>query len=148
MDDNAMDPVLFFGKKIFRNMLSERRSVTLRVAKSLKTEEIIMADNKEVFIASIRGRKQIIDKDEIWFAESIGRKVSLYLEDRNVEVYSRMADLISDLGSGFFQTHRSYIVNLDHVACYERNEIMLQNKTKVPLSRQKYREFQKAYLTR
>ena len=127
-----MDPVLFFGKIFIRGFNMNKDT-----------------DNQsEVFIASIRGKKQFIKKDQIWFAESIGRKVSLYLEDENVEVYSRMADLMDDLGSGFFRAHRSYIVNLDHVEGYEKNEIILSDKTRVPMSRHKYREFLNAYLTR
>ncbi len=128
MDEN-MDPVLFFG--IFKKIVRDKRMAN---------------DKSDVLVASIRGRKQLINKEDIWFAESIGRKVNLYLNDRSVEVYFRMSDLMGQLGSGFFQTHRSYIVNLDHIIGYERNEIMLSNKVRVPMSRHKYRDFLKAYL--
>ncbi len=128
MDEN-MDPVLFFG--ILKKNVRDKRMAN---------------DKSDVLVASIRGRKQLINKEDIWFAESIGRKVNLYLNDRSVEVYFRMSDLMGQLGSGFFQTHRSYIVNLDHIIGYERNEIMLSNKVRVPMSRHKYRDFLKVYL--
>ncbi len=101
---------------------------------------------QDIFVASINGRKQIIHKDEIKFIESIGRKVELHLEGRKVEMYSRMADMSEELGMGFFQIHRSFIVNLNHVQDYVRSEVTLSDGAKIPMSRHKYREFLAAYL--
>ncbi len=101
---------------------------------------------QDIFVASIKGRKQIIHKDEIKFIESIGRKVELHLNGREVEIYSRMADMSEELGMGFFQIHRSFIVNLSHVRDYIRSEVTLSDGAKIPMSRQKYRDFVDAYL--
>ena len=106
-----------------------------------------LVDQKpNVFVASINGRKQLIHKDEISFVESIGRKVELHLNGREVEMYSRMADMNDELGSRFFQIHRSFIINLDKVVSYERCEVTLSDGERVPMSRHKYREFVNTYL--
>ena len=106
-----------------------------------------LVDQKpNVFVASINGRKQLIHKDEISFVEIIGRKVELHLNGREVEMYSRMADMNDELGSRFFQIHRSFIINLDKVVSYERCEVTLSDGERVPMSRHKYREFVNTYL--
>ncbi len=110
------------------------------------TEYGLMKPRQDILVASINGRKQIIHKDEIKFVESIGRKVELHLDGRQVEMYSRMADMSEELGMGFFQIHRSFIVNLNHVQDYVRSEVTLSDGVKIPMSRHKYREFLAAYL--
>ncbi len=100
------------------------------------------------YVISINGRKQMIDKNRIRYIESVGRKARLCMDDEDVEIYARMPDIVSDLGDGFFQTHRSFIVNLDAVIGYEKSEVRLRDGMKVPLSRHKYREFLDAYMVR
>ena len=44
----------------------------------------------------------------------------------------------------FVSTHQSYIVNLDHYDTIEENDIVLKNKDKIPLSRNKRKDFYNA----
>jgi DNA-binding LytR/AlgR family response regulator len=48
---------------------------------------------------------------------------------------------------GFFKCHRSYIVNLNQIAQYTQNEVMLFSGSSVPISRSCHKEFQDAYFS-
>ncbi len=49
--------------------------------------------------------------------------------------------------SHFFQTHRSYILNMKYVSSIEKKTIILTNGEKVLCSSQKYDEFLKSYMS-
>lgn len=48
-------------------------------------------------------------------------------------------------GLGFFQTHRSFLVNLDHVIDFSTRDIHMSDGKTIPVSRKRYKEFQEAY---
>lgn len=48
---------------------------------------------------------------------------------------------------GFFQTHRSFIINLDHILRYESSGlVIMKNKAEIPLSRSAKNDFLNIYL--
>ena len=58
-----------------------------------------------------------------------------------------MDKLLQILPMRFFRTHRSYIVDLNHLSSFKHAgggiyEVALQNDIRLPLSRQKYKELQ------
>ncbi len=93
---------------------------------------------------SINGKVHLIDKQDIRFIESIGRKKEIHVGGKAISVYSGM-DIMDELGASFFQPHRSFIVNLNYVAGYERCEIELSDGTRVPMSKYKFGMFKTAY---
>ncbi len=44
-----------------------------------------------------------------------------------------------------FQTHRSFLVNLDHVIDFSTRDIHMSDGKTIPVSRKRYKEFQEAY---
>lgn len=50
------------------------------------------------------------------------------------------------LGKAFFRCHRSYIVNLLHVSRIGKSEVVLDDKSFVPLSRRQYDEMNRAFI--
>ena len=48
--------------------------------------------------------------------------------------------------SCFFQTHRSFIINLGHITDFDHTLIHLTNQLTAYLTRRKYRTFKDAYL--
>mgnify|MGYP002511055091 CR=1 FL=1 len=50
------------------------------------------------------------------------------------------------MGKDFYRCHRSYLVNLGHVAEYTADSIILTDGTAIFLSREKYNAFEKIYM--
>lgn len=46
----------------------------------------------------------------------------------------------------FFRCHNKYLVNLQHVKNYHQQEILLSTGEKIPISRRRWRDFQKAFM--
>ena len=66
----------------------------------------------------------------------------LHTADGQFVVYSTLKELEAKLPATFFKTHRSHVVNLDHVRAYEEGCVLL-GKEYVPVSRSCKEELKK-----
>jgi len=92
--------------------------------------------NKRQIVVSCRGQKSIVRSADILYCEIINRKINLHLSNGStVEYYGRISELEKSLDSSFFKSHRSYLVNLQHILRCGSNEIIVLGNEKIPLSR-------------
>ena len=82
----------------------------------------------------------------IFYCEVINRKLYLHAQDGLVEYYGKMDTLEKQLDNRFFRCHRSYLVNLDYLKTYSDGQILLQDESRIPVSRLRHREFMNAML--
>ena len=80
--------------------------------------------------------------------EAQGRKVFVHTTLRDFESVHNMQYWIEQLPKNlFFQTHRSFIINLEHVTDFDHSLIHLaNNQFNAYLTKRKYSAFKEAYL--
>lgn len=80
--------------------------------------------------------------------EARGRKVIVHTTLRDFESTHNMQFWLDSLPKNcFFQTHRSFIVNFEHIADFDRTLVhMADNQFYAYLTRRKYSQFKEAYL--
>ncbi len=88
-----------------------------------------------------------ISLDRIYYVESSNHKVVLHLKKGEFACYARIRDLEMELQNQFFRIHKGYLVNLSYVTGYSKTEVTLANGEKLLLSKYKYQDFVKAYLS-
>lgn len=88
-----------------------------------------------------------ISLEHIHYIESKGRKLALYLDDGVLEYYGRISDIEKEVDDAFYSVHRSFIVNMEYVADYERFSVKLTDGSDIPLSRNRYNDFIQAYIS-
>lgn len=88
----------------------------------------------------------VVDVAEILYVESRSRKVVIHTRDRVYEMYGAISALEEELGPSFYRSHRAYLVNMDHVRSYTREEIRLSNGEGVYLAQKKYADFAREYM--
>lgn len=85
---------------------------------------------------------------DVNYLEAQNKQVNVYLTNGTViairELFSKCEEIFSP-DKGFSKCHRSYIVNLNQVAEFTKNQIRLSNDVTVPISRNKYIEFKETY---
>lgn len=101
---------------------------------------------KEQLELHINGRTILVPVADIVYIESMGRKLLLHTKERDIECYGKLSDLLSRLGTGYCQIHRSYMINLAFLEDYNRTEVILSGGITVPMSKDRYRSFIDAYL--
>ena len=126
------------------------------LVKPVKNGEIFDAISKAIerkgsekyLSIEIHGRPLEIAFSKIIYAEVFNRIIRLHTKIGEREYYGRLSDLEKELGKGFFRCHRSFLVNLSYVRNYDANDVILSDGIRVPLSRQKYSSFVRAYIDR
>lgn len=82
----------------------------------------------------------------IVYAEAFSHHVMLHTPQDAHRLSMRLSDLKSLLGAGFFQPHRSYLVNWDQVRKVTRTALVLAGDVSIPLSRARYEEANRAFI--
>lgn len=90
----------------------------------------------------------LVRYSDIIFIESVGEYVRLHLTNASpITTLFRLKNMETALPSDrFMRVHRSYIVNLEHIAAYARGRVYLDNEEYVPISgnyRDTFREYLK-----
>lgn len=89
--------------------------------------------------------------DDVLLVEAQGRKVTVTAVDRIYETVTPMRDWDTLLKiPSFFQTHRSYIVNMRYVASFTKDTVRLVGPNSLEriayLTKRRYTEFKNTYL--
>lgn len=113
--------------------------------RAVKEAERNLETKQKLFIKTKNASLTLNHKD-ILFVESRGRKVEIHTKGKVVETYAVMAELESQLGSGFYRCHRGYLVNMAHIAEYENDSISLSNGENIFMAKERYNEFVKEYM--
>ena len=115
-------------------------------AKAVSEAEKKRGLTEEPFFMKSNGKTIILNRNHILYVESQNRMVNFHTTNECLELYSDMRDLEQQLGRNFYRCHRGYIVNMGHIAEYEKDRISLTNGETIGLSRRKYKEFVKVYM--
>ena len=100
---------------------------------------------KESAVLTIKNSREslFIKMDEIIYLESIGKKTIIHFSNKkdDIEIKENLASIESRLSKSFFRCYKSYLVNLEYIKAYNRNEIEMENGEMVPIGRTKYKDF-------
>ena len=141
--------------------ISSNREMALRgyevsaaryLAKPLQTEQLREAlvycyktfcEKKEILLPTSKGQRGI-PLANILYVEAMERVTKLALTDRLEEVALKFSDLSALLPERQFALcHRSYLVNLDHVAYIRNQELELTTGEVLPVSKYRLDDLQK-----
>ena len=74
-------------------------------------------------------------------------KLWIYCKDETYRwrgTLRKLEDMLSD--KGFFQVHRSYIINMDKIQKYNSQYVLLEGDREVPVSKYRLNEFKEEYI--
>ncbi|MBR1929866.1 MAG: response regulator transcription factor [Lachnospiraceae bacterium] len=117
-----------------------------RARETIESKEKESAES-QVLLFKTKQKTYSLKKQDIYYAENQLKKVILHTVDENIEIYGSMRELAKQLGHGFYRCHRGYLVNMQHIVEYNSDSIGLSNGEKVFLSKEKYNEFVKSYMS-
>lgn len=103
-------------------------------------------EKKEILLPTTKGQRRIPLSD-ILYAEAMERVTKLALTDRLEEVTLKFSDLSALLPERQFQPcHRSYLVNLEHIAYIRSRDLELTTGEVLPVSRYRMEDLQKRFV--
>lgn len=109
---------------------------------------IIMPKNSMFYLKTELGQLQFPISD-ILYVESQKRIIVFFMQKQARESYYCYGTLSHTqqqfFSYGFCRVHKSYLVNLRHICCVRREELILQDGMRIPIGRHYAKEFIKAY---
>lgn len=88
------------------------------------------------FLISSKESKIRLNYNDILYFESLKRQVCAHTRDKEHLFYSKMVDLYNKISStDFVFTHKSFIVNMNHIKMLLPDKIILDNDINIPLSK-------------
>lgn len=123
---------------LFKSSTKEEIEDTLleAVTETMETNGILVEVNHKML--------WIFYKD-IVCVEALGDEVALHLPELQLCLKKSLSAMGNQLGSTFYQCHKSYLVNLLQIQELQEREILLKNGEKIPRSIRKRKELKNAY---
>lgn len=102
------------------------------------------------FIVHTSEGEAFLKKNEIVYIESIRNDLYIHtIKQREYRTRKSMKETVRELEScGFFQCHRSYLINMDYLSSYDSKSVTLEYDIVLPMSRGKNRELREVFMKR
>lgn len=97
-------------------------------------------------VIQVGGTQMAIAPSRIRYIESSKRKVTIYTNKGEFEIYAKLSDLLSQLPDSFLQCHKSFIVNMAHIEEISAGFARLHNGDVVPVSRARRAQLREAFV--
>jgi len=101
--------------------------------------------NQSVLVLNQRKGVVAIPCSEIFYLESRGHTLLIFSGKEPQIFYTQLKKVIPSLPEGFFQCHKSYVINMRQIQRFTANDILLKNGKTIPVSRSKYQAAKEAY---
>lgn len=103
-------------------------------------------DDHRVIALKCQNERYVIPIREITFVEGYQRHIMVHTEHEVYESTGKISDILNKLENhDFIRVHQGFIVNMAYIRCFNNNDIVLQNGTKVMISIRKRSEALKVY---
>lgn len=104
---------------------------------------ISLIDNSAVDLFLMEGGSLVkVPINDIMFIEVIGKKTIIQTPNGKYYSSNRLKFWRERLSASFFfQVHSSFIINMKYISQYERNEVVINKKYKIPIAYRKQTEF-------
>ncbi len=78
--------------------------------------------------------------DDIYYVESVGRKIHIHSQQGETEYYEKLDTLQEQLEGDFVRCHKSYLVNMKWIQQVDYRMVTLMNGMQIPISRNRVTE--------
>lgn len=150
--------IIFFIITAYDNYLDEalRFHAFRYLTKPLDKHRLFRNLKDALQVYNTRSKKIIIETKEATYTVKSTDIIMIETENRKVVIHTTENDFISINTMTywnhtlqqlpFFQSHKSYIVNLEHITCFDNSSIHLTRDFIAYLTLRKYNEFKRVYL--
>ena len=138
---------IFLNKANLSGFIAKPVDMEILKANLEKVAGEIPLGEQPMLMVRHKGRVYSIPFREIYYLESRKHTTTIHNTQEPVISYERLEKIMETLPAGFYQCHKSYIVNMRRIQRFEPDGVLLKNGDYVPVSRSKYAGARDAYLS-
>ena len=100
---------------------------------------------KKIIVPKVTVKNHIVIKDhraytkinysDILFIEAHGSYSNIYIDNKFFTVTKTIKSLTPSFPESFIRVHRSFAINISHVKSYNNEEVVMNNETRIKISR-------------
>ena len=136
---------IFLHRANLSGYLTKPVDIGLLQANLQKVADALPYQEQPSLVLRQQGEPVSIPLREIYYIESEGHTVQVHTAGETVTAYARLEIIMHSLSAGFYQCHKSFIVNMSQIRRFQSNDILLKNGERVPVSRARYADTREAY---
>ena len=136
---------IFLNSSNLSGFLTKPVDIELLRAYLQKITDAIPYGKQPSLVIRQKGATVSIPLREIFFIESQGHTIQVHTIGETITTYERLENIMRSLPIGFYQCHKSYIVNMNQIRRFQSTDVLLKNGESVPVSRARYSETREAY---
>jgi len=136
---------IFLHRANLSGFLTKPVDTGLLQANLQKVADALPYQEQPSLVLRQQGESVSIPLREIYYIESEGHTVAVHTAGETVTAYTRLEIIMHSLSVGFFQCHKSFIVNMNQIRRFQSGDILLKNGERVPVSRARYADTREAY---
>lgn len=134
-----------FKVDAFRYLMKPLKDADL--AEVLQAVEDKLYDGEDYLNFQFQNEIYNVRYKDIIYIEGMRDKIWIYCKDCTYRWRGTLKNLEKMLsGKGFFQVHRSFIINMDKIQKYNSQTVLLEGENEVPISRYKLDAFKDEYI--
>ena len=107
----------------------------------------VKQDEDKFLVISLKGETIKLNCKDILYIEAMGHYINIRVQDKEYTIKESINNYFKQINdSKFVFCHRSYIVNISSVEAIKKDEIVLSNGIKLPLSRNYYKAINEEFI--
>ena len=110
-----------------------------------KLQTSLEQDKQTLFCIVGKSDSISVPISSIFYLESKAHRSLIYTDTENYSLYEQLSALKERLPSSFLSCHKSYVVNMNKIKRIEKNVIILENLTEIPISKSQYANVKQTY---
>ena len=134
IDGYSVQAYQYLLKPVAYSRFRKELAPILRQKIRQKGEGFCIKNDQGVFHVSVR---------QILYVETtVSKNVLVHLEGETITAYMSLRQAETELGSSgcFYRCHNSYLVNFNYVRSIQKDDVILSNGKRIPVSRQRRKE--------
>ena len=118
----------------------------VKLRQALRRTQRSLPSGRQALVIEQPNRIWDLPLEEILLFEKQLRKIRVITQNEEIDVYGRFSDFQPQLDGRFIQCHASYLVNMDHVESFSKEEFLFPDGRKIPISRRRSGAVRDAFL--
>lgn len=125
-------------KPLNENVLHKTMDLVIKKIEEIKKNYIVLQVGQSFIKLQLQ---------EILHIETYKRKLKVYTSQKEYLVDCTLSEVENELRDrGFFRTHKSFLINLEHVKEHNNNTAVMQSEIFIPISRLKLSTFKEEFI--
>ena len=136
---------IFLRKSNLSGYLTKPVDGALLLANLQKAADAAEPAREPTLMLRVGGTMTAVPCGEILFIESLDHVIQVHTAGETITAYDTLRSVLPTLPAGFFQCHKSFIVNMRQIRRFQAADILLKSGALVPVSRSRCAQTRDAY---